>query len=44
MMKQIMKIVEQSEQNDIQKTIVSSVVPGRKPSPVYHAPIHSESS
>jgi ADP-ribose pyrophosphatase YjhB (NUDIX family) len=43
MMKQIMKIVEQSEQNDIQKTIVSSVVPGRKPSPVYHAPIQSES-
>jgi ADP-ribose pyrophosphatase YjhB (NUDIX family) len=39
MMKQIMKIVEQSEQNDIQKTIISSVVPGRKPSPVYHAPI-----
>lgn len=44
MMKQIIKIVEQSEQNDIQKTIVSSVVPGRKPSPVYHAPIQSNSS
>eukprot|EP00985_Skeletonema_marinoi_P002127 scaffold863_cov210-Skeletonema_marinoi.AAC.2 len=44
MMKHIMKIVEQSDQYDIQKTIVTSVVPGRKPSPVYHAAIKSESS
>lgn len=44
MMKHIIKIVEQSDDNDIQKTIVSSVVPGRKPSPVYHAAIRPESS
>ena len=44
MMKQIMKIVEQSGDSDIHKTIVSSVVPGRRPSPVYHASIKSESS
>ena len=44
MMKQMVKLVEQPESSDIQKTIVSSVVPGRKPSPVYHAPILSESS
>jgi ADP-ribose pyrophosphatase YjhB (NUDIX family) len=44
MMKHIIKLVEQSNENDIQKTIVSSVVPGRKPSPVYHAAIRSESS
>lgn len=44
MMKQIMKVVEQSGKSDIHKTIVSSVVPGRRPSPVYHASIKSESS
>ncbi len=44
MMKHIIKLVEQSDDNDIQKTIVTSVVPGRKPSPVYHAAIRSEPS
>lgn len=44
MMKHVMKIVDQGkwDENDIQKTIVSSVVPGRKSSPVYHAPIRSD--
>ena len=41
MMRQIMKIVD--SKGDIQKTIVPSVVPGRRPSPVYHAPIQSDS-
>ena len=43
MMKQIMKLADQGDHNeyDIQRTIVSSVVPGRKGSPVYHAAICS---
>lgn len=28
----------ESGKNDIQRTVVNSIVPGRKPSPVYHAP------
>ena len=41
MMKHIMQLADQGESNeyDIQKTLVSSVVPGRKSSPVYHAAI-----
>ena len=27
-----------AEENDIQRTVVNSIVPGRKPSPIYHAP------
>mmetsp|Transcript_12527 Transcript_12527/g.25007 ORF Transcript_12527/g.25007 Transcript_12527/m.25007 type:complete len:454 (+) Transcript_12527:134-1495(+) len=44
MMSQIMKIVDQTdwEERDIQRTLVESVVPGRKASPVYHAAIRSE--
>lgn len=39
MMKEIMKVVEQSHgENDIQQVMVDSIVPGRPPSPVYHAP------
>lgn len=43
MMRQIMKLVDQGEENefDIQRTEVSSVVPGRKSSPVYHAAIRN---
>lgn len=46
MMQQIMRVVDQGleqdwEETDIQRMIVSSVVPGRKPSPVYHAPIRT---
>ncbi|KAL3805326.1 hypothetical protein HJC23_009033 [Cyclotella cryptica] len=46
MMRHIMKIVDQGDWDkfDIQRTVVSSVVPGRKGSPVYHAPIHSDSN
>ena len=40
MMKQIMQVVEQDDgENDIQQIIVQSIVPGRPPSPVYHAPL-----
>jgi len=39
MMQQIMKLVDQGETNDVQRTVISSVVPGRKSSPLYHAPI-----
>ncbi len=44
MMSQIMKIVDQKdwEERDIQRTLVESVVPGRRASPVYHAAIRSE--
>ena len=46
MMQQIMRVVDQGleqdwEETDIQRLVVGSVVPGRKPSPVYHAPIRS---
>jgi ADP-ribose pyrophosphatase YjhB (NUDIX family) len=45
MMQQIMKIVDQGnwDEYDIQRTVVSSVVPGRKGSPVYHAAIRGKS-
>ncbi|KAL7469278.1 hypothetical protein ACHAXS_009538 [Conticribra weissflogii] len=44
MMSQIMKIVDQKdwEKRDIQRTLVESVVPGRRASPVYHAAIRCE--
>jgi hypothetical protein len=40
-----MKIVDQGnwDEYDIQRTVVSSVVPGRKGSPVYHAAIRGKS-
>ena len=43
MMIQVMKIVDQGDgkETDIQRMIVPSVVPGRKRSPLYHAPILS---
>ncbi|KAL7515928.1 hypothetical protein ACHAWX_000996 [Stephanocyclus meneghinianus] len=46
MMRHIMKIVDQGDWDkfDIQRAVVSSVVPGRKGSPVYHAAIHSGSN
>ncbi|KAL7543117.1 hypothetical protein ACHAXR_012416 [Thalassiosira sp. AJA248-18] len=50
MMKTIMQVVDQGldeggwEVTDIQRMIVTSVVPGRKPSPVYHAPIRPNES
>lgn len=40
MMSQVMKCVDKS--SDIQRMIVPSVVPGRKPSPLYHAPIDDD--
>lgn len=40
MMATIMKVLDQSD--SIQRTIVPSVVPGRKPSPIYHAAIREE--
>lgn len=44
MMQHLMKVHDQGEDNkyDIQKTLVGSVVPGRKPSPIYHAPLHTK--
>lgn len=39
MMKLIMKLADQGKENDMQRMVVSSVNPGRKPSPVYHVPI-----
>jgi len=45
MMKCIMNLVAQDwNENDIQRTVVPSVVPGRQPSPIYHAPLRSSSS
>eukprot|EP00549_Striatella_unipunctata_P002186 CAMPEP_0118673422 /NCGR_PEP_ID=MMETSP0800-20121206/310_1 /TAXON_ID=210618 ORGANISM="Striatella unipunctata, Strain CCMP2910" /NCGR_SAMPLE_ID=MMETSP0800 /ASSEMBLY_ACC=CAM_ASM_000638 /LENGTH=298 /DNA_ID=CAMNT_0006568477 /DNA_START=295 /DNA_END=1191 /DNA_ORIENTATION=- len=42
MMQHILKLCDQdSETGDIQKSIISSIVPGRKPAPVYHAPLRS---
>lgn len=44
MMRQIMRLVDQGVENelDIQRTVVSSVVPGRKGSPVYHAALRDD--
>jgi len=42
MMQQVMKLYDQDwKEHDIQQTVVSSIVPGRKPSPIYHPPIRS---
>lgn len=40
MMQQVMKLYEKGSQ--IQQTVVPSIVPGRKPSPIYHAPIETQ--
>ncbi len=40
MMQTILKLFD--EENDIQRTVVNSVVPGRKPSPIYHAPLKKD--
>lgn len=37
MMQHVMKLYEQEK--SIEKTVVTSVVPGRKPSPIYHPPL-----
>jgi ADP-ribose pyrophosphatase YjhB (NUDIX family) len=36
MMQKILALYD--EKNDIQRSVVTSIVPGRKPSPIYHAP------
>lgn len=36
MMQKVLEIFD--TQNDIERSVVSSIVPGRKPSPIYHAP------
>jgi ADP-ribose pyrophosphatase YjhB (NUDIX family) len=38
MMELICDLAKQGEEADIQKTLVGSIVPGRKPSPIYHIP------
>lgn len=39
MMQKIMELHDQDWRlNDIQRTVVNSIVPGRKPSPIYHIP------
>jgi len=46
MMYHLMKVYEQDKragEYDIQRTLVDSVVPGRLPSPIYHAPIRTAS-
>jgi hypothetical protein len=42
MMQHIMQLHDQD--TDIQKTILQSIVPGRKPSPLYHAPLQPDST
>merc|ERR1740139_1140038 len=45
MMRHIMKLHDQDwEQNDLQRVMIESVVPGRKLSPLYHAPLKKETS
>ena len=39
MMSHIVNIFEQSA--DIQRTVISSIVPGRRPAPIYHSPVDS---
>lgn len=40
MMKHIMQLYGQDGMdNDIQKTVVNSIIPGRNPSPIYHTPL-----
>mmetsp|Transcript_17797 Transcript_17797/g.41496 ORF Transcript_17797/g.41496 Transcript_17797/m.41496 type:complete len:324 (-) Transcript_17797:69-1040(-) len=39
MMQRIMDLVDQGADHDIQRTVLSSVVPGRKSSPLYHTPL-----
>ena len=43
MMQHIMKLYDNDQANDIQQTVVSSIVPGRKPSPIYHPPLRAQS-
>ncbi len=39
MMQKMMSLYDlNSEENSIQRTVLNSIVPGRKPSPIYHAP------
>jgi hypothetical protein len=38
MMARIMKVLD-SDRGGMERTIIPSVVPGRRPSPLYHAPI-----
>jgi ADP-ribose pyrophosphatase YjhB (NUDIX family) len=39
MMQKMMELHDQDwKLNDIQRTVVNSIVPGRKPSPIYHVP------
>lgn len=40
MMQHVMKLYDQD--HDIQQTVIQSIVPGRKPSPIYHPPIQNE--
>lgn len=42
MMQHIMKLYDNGRANDIQQTVVSSIVPGRKPSPIYHPPLREQ--
>ena len=37
MMQIMVQLLDKSGECDIQRDVVSSIVPGRKPSPVYHA-------
>ena len=42
-MQTMTKIIEQEDYNDVVRSMIPSIVPGRKPSPVYHVPIINES-
>jgi hypothetical protein len=42
MMKKMMEVVDQGREHDMARAIVPSVVPSRKPSPVYHVPIRPD--
>ena len=45
MMQHVMELYDQEwKGHDIQKTVVKSIVPGRKPSPIYHPPLRQQSS
>jgi hypothetical protein len=40
MMQRVITLYEKEEKNGyIERTVVNSIVPGRKPSPIYHAPL-----
>ena len=38
-MQLVCKIIEQGDDADVQRSMIASVVPGRKKSPVYHVPL-----